>query len=35
LPMRYPVADLEDSRSEQELINLIAQRQHITRVTIE
>jgi len=35
LPMRYPVADLEDSRSEQELINLIAQRQYITRVTIE
>lgn len=35
LPMRYPVADLESSRSEQELINLIAQRQYITRVTIE
>lgn len=35
LPMRYPVADLEDSRPEQELINLIAQRQYITRVTIE
>ena len=35
LPMRYPVADLEDSRSEKELINLIAQRQYITRVSIE
>ena len=35
LPMRYPVADLEDSRSEKELINLIQQRQYITRVTIE
>jgi hypothetical protein len=35
LPMRYPVADLEDPRSEQELIDLIAQRQHITRVSLE
>jgi hypothetical protein len=35
LPMRYPVADLEDSRSESELIGLIAQRQYVTRVSIE
>ena len=35
LPMRYPVADLEDSRPEKELINQIAQRQYITRVSIE
>lgn len=35
LPLRYPVADLEDNRPHAELINLIAQRQHITRVTIE
>jgi len=35
LPMRYPVADLEDSRSESELIDLIQQRQYITRVSIE
>jgi hypothetical protein len=35
LPMRYPVADLEDSRSESELIDLIRQRQYITRVSIE
>ena len=35
LPMRYPVADLEDSRSEKELISLIQQRQYINRVTIE
>jgi hypothetical protein len=35
LPMRYPVADLDDSRSETELIGLISQRQFITRVSIE
>jgi hypothetical protein len=35
LPMRYPVADLDDSRTESELIGLIAQRQFITRVSIE
>jgi hypothetical protein len=35
LPMRYPVADLEDSRSESELMSLIQQRQYITRVSIE
>lgn len=35
LPMRYPVADLEDSRSESELTALIQQRQYITRVSIE
>jgi hypothetical protein len=35
LPLRYPVADLEDNRPHAELISLIAQRQHITRVTIE
>ena len=35
LPMRYPVADLDDSRSESELIGLITQRQYITRVSIE
>ena len=35
LPMRYPVADLEDSRSPAELISLIAQRQYITRVSTQ
>lgn len=35
LPMRYPVADLEDSRSHTELIQQIAQRQYITRVSIQ
>lgn len=35
LPMRYPVADLEDSRSQSELTDLIQQRQYITRVSIE
>jgi hypothetical protein len=35
LPLRYPVADLEDSRSPTELIEQIAQRQHITRVSIQ
>jgi hypothetical protein len=35
LPMRYPVADLDDSRSESELIGLIRQTQYITRVSIE
>ena len=35
LPMRYPVADLEDSRSRSELIDLVSHRQHITRVSIE
>jgi hypothetical protein len=35
LPMRYPVADLEDSRSQWELIQQIAQRQYITRVSVE
>ena len=35
LPMRYPVADLEDSRSQQELIDLIKQRQYVTKVSIE
>ena len=35
LPLRYPVADLEDSRSDSELIKSIAQRQYITRVSIE
>jgi len=35
VPRRYPVADLEDPRSRAELIQLIARRQHITRVSIE
>lgn len=35
LPLRFPVADLEDSRPQAELIKLIAQRQYITRVSIE
>jgi hypothetical protein len=35
LPLRYPVADLVDSRSQQELIDLVAQRQFITRVSIQ
>lgn len=35
LPMRYPVADLEDSRSHTELIEQISLRQYITRVSIQ
>jgi hypothetical protein len=35
LPLRFPVADLEDSRPRAELIKLIAQRQYITRVSTE
>jgi hypothetical protein len=35
LPMRFPVADLEDSRSQAELIQQIAQRQYIKRVSIQ
>jgi hypothetical protein len=35
VPRRYPVADLEDPRSRAELILLIAQRQYITRVSLE
>jgi hypothetical protein len=35
MPLRYPVADLADTRSKEELIKLIAQRQHVTRVSIE
>ena len=35
MPLRYPVADLQDTRSKENLIKLIAQRQHITRVSIE
>jgi len=35
LPLRFPVADLRDSRSPTELIQQIAQRQYITRVSIE
>jgi hypothetical protein len=35
LPLRYPVADLEDNRTPAELISLISKQQHITRVSIE
>jgi hypothetical protein len=35
LPMRYPVADLQDNRTPADIISLIAQRQHIARVSIE
>jgi len=35
MPLRYPVADLQDTRSKENLIKLIAQRQHVTRVSIE
>jgi hypothetical protein len=35
LPLRYPVADLQDNRTQEEIINLIVSRQHITRVSIE
>lgn len=35
LPMRYPVADLEDSRSHTELIEQISLRQYITKVSIQ
>ena len=35
MPLRYPVADLQDTRSKEDLIELIAQRQHVTQVSIE
>lgn len=35
LPLRFPLAELVDSRSQIELLTTIAQRQHIKRVTIE
>ena len=35
LPLRYPVADLEDSRTHSELIKQIAKQQYVTRVSIE
>ena len=35
MPLRYPVADLQDTRSRDELIDLIAARQHVTRISIE
>jgi hypothetical protein len=35
LPLRFPVADLDDKRSREEIISLIRQNQHVKQVTID